>query len=529
MGYSVGRGLTVAVPSLIVAAPLAGFAFQLDQRLAIYRSAAEGLVNPLLALRHAADGMDEYLRRGNFRPVGRFFEAISDGFVFEAAEATGLSPNVVHGVIRIGMVGLLALTATQVLCAILRSARRSLPGHPVAVLYPLVLATTLVASDADGPMVIYPVTAIGTSVLVLAIALIVARDSAMTSRPVSWREALSMFLLGAAAAATYDLAYMAAPLAAALVAARSAAAGMTARQAGRTAAARRFMFLAIGFLVTFVPVRIVIARRCREAECYAGSDVHLTSDIIGQAADRVATGLPPAGWSHTAELARRADRFGFGMADLLANAPLVVLVAMIAVAAARAGRRASHVTAPADDRTVGWHRPAAGLALFGLALAALPALLVSTSRFMHAFDYAVGEAWRDTVLVQTGWSLVIAAALVVLTEAIRSAGTRRIAIWAAAALLAVGSTATLLSNQQLNRIDQETTLSAINNQIATATIHFDRGASGNANRCDLIEAFAADTRREKETRELHGVLDTLMLDRYGQPFCAPAPPYRQGA
>ena len=151
---------------------------------------------------------------------------------------------------------------------------------------------------------------------------------------------------------------------------------------------------------------------------------------------------------------------------------------------------------------------------------------------MHAFDYAVGEAWRDTVLVQTGWSFMIAAILVVLTEAIRSAGGRRIAILAVAATLAAGCTATLLSNAQLNKIDQETSLSAINNQIATATIHFDRSGSGNAIRCDLMEAFAAIKGRSnwhEQSRQFRAVLDTLMLDRHGQPFCAPVPTAQQGA
>ena len=109
MRYSVGRRLAAAVPSVIVAAPLVGFAFQLDQRRAVYRSAAEGLVNPLSAVRHALDGIDDYLSRGNFRPIGRFLEAISDGFIFETAVATGIPPNVVHGMIRIAMVGLLAM------------------------------------------------------------------------------------------------------------------------------------------------------------------------------------------------------------------------------------------------------------------------------------------------------------------------------------------------------------------------------------------------------------------------------------
>lgn len=333
-----------------------------------------------------------------------------------------------------------------------------------------------------------------------------------------------MLLLGAIAVVTYDLAYVAAPLAAALVITRGAAAGMSARETLRTAAWRRFMFLATGFLVTFVPVRLVIAQRCSNAECYSGSDVYLSSDIISRTADRVATGVPPAGWSHIAELARRGDRFGFGFADLMANSMLIVLVAGIALVAVFAGRRASRLSPSSTDGALDWHRPATSLGLFGLALAVLPALLVSASRFLHAFDYAVGEAWRDTVLVQTGWSLMIAAVGVVLTEAVRSKGGRRVAVWAAAALLAAGCTATLLANQQLSRIDQETSLSAINNQVATATVHFDRGDSGNESRCILIEAFAAVEGRsnwEQESRQFRTVLDTLMLDRYGQPFCDP--------
>lgn len=527
MGGSVGRKLTAAAPSLLVAVPLVGFAFQLDQRVGVYRSAAEGLANPVLAVRHAVDGIDEYLSRGNFRPLGRLLEAVSDGFVFEAAEATSMSPNVVHGMVRMAMVGLLALMATQVLCAILRSAGRAPSDHPVLALYPLILAMTLVASDADGPIIFYPFTVVGTSILVLAIALAVARDLDMARRPVSGREALSMVLLGAVAVLTYDLAYIAPPLAAALVIVRSAAAGMPAHQALRTAAARRFGFLSVGFLIAFVPVRIVIAQRCSEADCYAPSDPYLSSSIVGRAADRVATGVPPAGWSHVAELARRGDRFGFGMADLVANSMLMVLVAGIALVAIDAGRRASRLSRSTTGSAAGWLRLAASLGLFGLALAVLPALLASISRYTHVVRYAVGEAWRDTVLVQTGWSLLIAAIGVVLTEAVRQTGGRRIAVWASAVLLAAGCTATLLANQQLNRIDQETWLSTVNNQIATATIHFDRGRLGNANRCNLIETFAAAVEGrsnwEKESRQLPEVLDTLMLDRYGRPFCAHVP------
>ena len=196
------------------------------------------------------------------------------------------------------------------------------------------------------------------------------------------------------------------------------------------------------------------------------------------------------------------------------------------------GRRASRLTRSFADERAGWNRLAASLGLFGLALAVLPALLVSLSRWMHVTNYSIGEAWRDTVLVQMGWSFMIAAIGVVLTAVVRSKGSLRIAVWAAAVLLAAGCTATLLANQQLNQIDQETSLSAINNQIATATVHFDRGGAGNANRCSLVEAFAAVKGRwhwEEESRQLRAVLDELTLGRYGQPFCDPARAAQQGA
>ena len=126
---STARHLAVSLPSLMVVLPLIGFSFQLDQRSEIYRSAVEGFGHPLEAARDAYSGIDEYLSRGNFRPIGRFLENFSHGFVFEAAEATGMAPHVVHGLVRIAMIGLLALTATQMVAAVMRSARTA-PHRP---------------------------------------------------------------------------------------------------------------------------------------------------------------------------------------------------------------------------------------------------------------------------------------------------------------------------------------------------------------------------------------------------------------
>ena len=509
----------------MVVLPLIGFSFQLDQRSEIYRSAVEGFGHPLEAARDAYSGIGEYLSRGNFRPIGRFLENFSHGFVFEAAEATGMAPHVVHGLVRIAMIGLLALTATQMVAAVMRSARTAPTDHPAYVLYPLILAATLVAGDADGPLTIYPFTLIGTSVFILAVGLAVARDRDMGIRPLAWHEAPSMFLLGAATAMTYDLAYVATPLAAAFVVCRTVVGGGSPKFALRTAALRRSVALGIGFLTVFVPVRIEIASRCSQTDCYSGSDIQLSGDILRLSADRLLTGAPPAGWYHTEKLAGRASRFEFSLADVAANSLLVLLLVAIVVVTVRTARRATRRTETAGEDGSSWVRLAAGLALCGAATAALPAMLVSLSRFLHFFQYAVGEAWRDTLLVQVGWSFMLAAAVVALTGAVRSTEKSRIAVVAVAAILGAGCIATLLANEQLAQIDRRMTLPSINNQISEATINFNLTDSGNVLRCGLINDYADFRERSggmDQTKQLGVTLDRLMLDRYGQPFCDPA-------
>ena len=106
------RRFAIVGPAVLLAAPLVSFSFQRDEMRNIYRDTLRfGTVNPLRMAGHVLDSMGWLVRIGNFRPLGRFADHVQRVSLFEAAEATGLAPNVVLGLVRLAMIGALALVA----------------------------------------------------------------------------------------------------------------------------------------------------------------------------------------------------------------------------------------------------------------------------------------------------------------------------------------------------------------------------------------------------------------------------------
>ena len=518
----VHRWRDAVAPALLVTTPLLGYSLVGDDRRRLYFAARRFGSNPLAAFSYSWETVDGFLDRGNFRPLGRALEIIERGFVFDAAEATGLAPNAVIGVLRLTIVAVLALVACQVVSAVIGSAGASLGrSHPAVVLYPMTLAATLVAADNDSPITKYPFVVVGSIVLILVSALTVARAKDMQARPLSWHEPLSMALLGAVAASTYDLLYLAPAVAATFMAARHAASGSPARELLHSAALRRWASFSVGFLAVFVPVRVEIANRCNRLTCYSASDIELSGDVYLLTAKRLLTGTPPAGWSHASDLVEGSG-LNFGLSELATNSLLALVMAAMVLVAVRSVRRIDRGKPERQPDATAWRRPAASLAALGAATALLPALLAGLSRHVQRVDYPIGEAWRETVLVQVGWSFLAASVLVVLFGIIRSRRPSPVAA-AAAAVLVVCMLLTLLANTRLNRVNRDTPLHVISNEIAAATVHFDPTEGGNARRCRLIDDYTLifpdgwlggpNVRVE---------LNKLMLDRRGMPFCDPA-------
>jgi len=516
-------------------------AFQGDERPRIYAVVGRYGSDPFKIIEGTYRDLDFFLGRGNFRPLGRLFETAGHSFVFEAGEATGLAPHVMLGVIRLAMVGLLAVTASAVVAALARSA--GLPQrHPVNVLFPLALATVLVASGSHGPgadrrwynhinLVHFPHTIIGAVVLILVVALVVARDRDMRRRRLARHEWAAMAALGAVAALYYDLVYVAPILAAVFIVARGVAIGMPLKELRSTAAVKRWSAASAGFLAAFVPARIEILRRCAEQSCYNGTDPQFTAETLGHIPRRLVAGTPPAGWLHNAELARH---FGLdlGVEDLARNALTGLLLAAVLVMAVVAARSASPAASRDDLRHPGAHeaslsraarprRLALALAVLGAAAALLAALLASLSNQVHETDPRAVDAWRETLLSQVGWSLLITAGVVFAMAAARGHRWRRIVVDCAAALLALSLAASLLANWRLSQADRHDPLSSVTSQISNATISVDWTGEGNRHRCALIDAYSGMIPEHLNMGgpALRQHLDQLMLNRYSQPFC----------
>ena len=522
---TVHRWRDAVAPALIVTTPLLGYSLLGDDRRRLYLAARRFGSDPLAALSHSLETVDGFLDRGNFRPLGRAIENIERGFVFDAAEATGLAPHAVTGVLRLTMIALLALVAGRVVWAVMSTAGASAGGaHPAVVMYPMALAATLVAADHDSPITKYPFVVVGSVVLALVCALSVARDQDMRTRPLSWHEPVLMAVLGAVAASTYDLLYLAPGLAAVFMAARHAASGRPARELLHTAALRRWAWLCVGFGAVFVPVRIEIANRCSQTLCYSASEIELSAGALGRSADRLLTGAPPAGWSYTSDLLDESG-LSFGLAELATNGLLVLLVAAIGLIGVRSARQTQPGSRAVQPEPSQWRRPAASLGALGAATALLPALLAGLSRHIQQVRYPIGEAWRDTVLVQVGWSFMATAALVALFGVVRSRRASQIVAVAVSAILCGALVLTLLANARLNRVDRNTPLHAVTNEIAAATIHFDPTEGGNARRCRLVDNYTLilpDPDQWVGGPNVRIELDQLMLDRHGVPFCDPA-------
>ena len=530
----------MVLPALACTVPLAGMSLQGDERPRIYAVISRYGSNPFKIIEGTYHDLDFFFGRGNFRPLGRLFETVGHSLVFEAGEATGLAPHVAHGAVRLVMVGLLALTASAVVAALVRSAGGS-QRHPVNVLFPLALGTVLVASGSHGPLadrrwynhinlVHFPHTIIGAVVLILAMAVVVARDRDMQPRRLARHEWGTMAALGAVSALYYDLVYLAPILAAVFVLARALAAGMPFGEIRHTAAVKRWSAVSVGFLAVFAPARIEIIRRCAEQSCYNGTDPQFSTEALGHIPRRLAAGTPPAGWFHNAEVARH---FGLdlGMEDLARNALTGLLLAAVLVMTVVAARSAS-LAVGAGPPHLGPHtaspglaarpkRLALALAVFGASAAVLAALLASLSKQVQQVDLRAVDAWRETLLTQVGWSLLIAAGVVAAVEAGRGQRSRRIVVVGAALALAVALATSLLANWRLSQADRHDPLSVVTRQISSATVDIDTTEEGNRHRCALIDAYSE---RIPEHLNMGGPavlehLNRLMLDRYRRPFC----------
>ncbi|MEO0495571.1 MAG: hypothetical protein AAF081_19360, partial [Actinomycetota bacterium] len=385
--------------------PLAGFSLQLDEKRTLFQNAARFDGNPFPIAEFAVREVPDFINgAGNFRPVGRFADYWQKTIVFETAEASQVSPVTIHGVFRLAMAGVLAVVLTGLVAALLRSA--GLRDHPLQRWTPLVVATGLGAASFLSPLSAYPFIFIGSTALCFAVPWFVVRDRDVEIRRASVPELVAVAVVGMICAATYDLVYIAIPMAAVFFAARCYVAGADWPTARRFAAVPRLLALASGFFVVFVPSRIVIESRCADGGCYVASDISISGDALREFPTRVLSGFPLAAWDEGGDAVALVP---YGPRTMVANiALLLVLVVLVALTA----RVVARSTGGGGDDLVPPLRLAVALGAVGVTAIGFGAALASLSAEIQSGAFGVGAPWRETLLVACGWTLVAMAVLV---------------------------------------------------------------------------------------------------------------------
>jgi hypothetical protein len=499
---------------VLVTLPLWGIAFRADERFNVYRFGAEYGHRPQGLLTDQIRNVPFFLRNGNFRPVGRVVERVQELTAFQAAEAVGIAPSIamrVSASLGLGVLAVVLVLVVQTLASADRL-RATTPVGTTALVGPL-FAVGAVAAGNQSAVVLFTNLYVHASLLVLGVGLLSARREHLEpGHPGTWR-LVAAAALGAVCASFNEIGYLAAPAVVLLPVLRGRAAmGLPWGALLRTGAARLVAAFAVGFAAVFVPVRLLIARLCADASCYAQSAIDLSPDSLGLLVQRVTSWFPPTAWSV-------ATGSGSGRWYLTGNLVLVAtgaLAVVVTVQLLRTRRDAPRLTAAV----------AVALLLAGIALTVLPGIIgaISEGRLGDWREGAIrpGAGWRDTPLILAGSALALAGIVELLAgwlprSVVRPAGV------AAATVLSAALVGTLLANDTFATRDATREEPNLHHRIAAAVVSFDRSPEGDARRCALLEEFTelrpgATTHQER----LRLGLDEVARRSADRPWCEAA-------
>ena len=538
--------LHAAGPSAVTMAPLLGLTFHSDQRIMMYWLTGAFGADPFAIANQNLAEMDEFLSKGNFRPLGRFVIYMEQASIFEVADGTGVAPHVIQGVVRLVMVSALAAAAMCLVVALYDSARSaSVPGAAavrrrlldssaplpgVLAAFPSVVASTLVVSGALHPVSFFPFFFVSVAICLLLVPLYVCSGAAMTRRGIGIRSAALCAVLGMASAMASELLYLVPFVCLLTIAARGWLSRLPGRELVRSSAFSRFAALSAGFLAVFVPSRLAIAVQCSGGGCYEGSSAVLSTLAVEQWLGRAAAGLQFETLSST--LAGDYDNLSAARdpIDFATNVWLILVVVSLACFAATAAIRVSRASGSADRLAAGdLRRLGAALCGFGGLLALATTLMVSLSEGLQGWhDRGFGlDQWRDSLLVQIAWALILYGLAVVALSYIGrgNEGRRARRQWLAAgvaALLFVMSMNAFMANDKFAIWRRTGSDGSVVNLIATASVDFDRSERGQTIRCELMAAY---NERNDCTGCWHSgarvleELNGLSRSRHGADFC----------
>ena len=506
--------------------------------------------DPFAIARQNVAEIDDFLRQGNFRPFGRFIVYVEQTSIFEIATGTGVAPHILQGMVRLVMVSALAVVATCFMLALYRSAEsagsktlvttdlqsvstdvpnmsRQLPATLAA--FPMVLASTIVVSGSLHPVSFFPFYFIAMTMFLLLISLYVGSQRAISQRELGKFDVFVCVVSGMISAMTSEILYLVPVVCMLTIVARGTLSRITPQEMIRNAASRRFAALLAGFLVVFIPSRILIAIECSRYNCYEGSEAVLSALSFEQWIGRAMAGLQWDTLSSAIQGEYDTVSSARSYGDFVSNVWLLFVVAFMVYFAVSAGRRLARAHGP--DQAL---PPAAqfrlGNVLIGLGsvLALSTALMVSLSEGLQGWhERGFGlDQWRDSLLVQISWAFILyGIVLAVLSRMPRrktgSPVSRRILAGVAAILILVMSLNAFAANDKFGIWRRSDSAGNVVNLISTASVEFDRSDEGQAIRCEIMSMYA-DRNCENcwhSGKRVLEELNTLSRSKYGQDFC----------
>lgn len=435
--------------------------------------------------------------QGRVTPLGFLVQRLFYNGVTETSVATGIPIVILHGAVKV----ILLLAGLACIVAFTRSLRgRDKSGHlaqPRWVTTGLVAALIVVMAavgaqahyEGRNGWTVFPVLTYGAVVAgfgTVALVLWLSRKVAASSnKTVPIVAGAIMLMCGIVLNLTYELYYVAFPaalLALFIVPITSRAES----RRGRIAKLATGGALTVGFLVTFVTIRIHINTICAQRECYTGVKPGFGTDAIRTAAYNFAGAVPGPGRWRALEEMRQA-----GVADLPGPFSTPLVIACFAAGAALVAVRILHGERLGRfEQTESASRDGESAALVRGALVAL-ALCLGSAAIMALSVQAQAEItgpffpYRNTVL--TWVALCTAGALALLALDLRLRRRHALTLWVSAGLSVVLVGGVLLPVNLMESRSNIATASALTSHAILRELTLgDPSEAGAQRRCEAL-------------------------------------------
>jgi hypothetical protein len=495
---------------VLVLLPTLGAAFAADKRFNIYRFGGEYSQRPWGVITDQVRNTDYYLTLGNFRPLGRMVERSQDLITFQLAELLSLPFHIAMRTMNIAAVGLLCVVcvlAVETVTSTSPVRHRDLSAP--AVFLPVAFAALLVVVNGNSSVILFTDLYATSAAVIMGAAMLAARHGLLLRASLPMWAHVGALLLGVTLASFNEVAALALPLMiVALFTRGMLTMGISFGRCLNSAALKVTALTWLGFLAVAVPVRAVIARRCAEGQCYAASEVSLSTDTAVALAHRLASSLPGGHvfWLRSGEL---SDWRSF------VHLPTILIIAAAALIAMQAVRRAT------TARGV----PARGLLaamFFGATLILLGAVMASMSRDLQEQireGLPVGAGWRETLVVIAGMSILITGAVAYVAGRLRLGPRQQSAnpvYSGAAAVLTFMVGIAMLGNATWTARQVAGDEPALHNRISMQMIS---PSSDVGMRCELLRRFIEINADEEHQTRLAEALDMAENSLRGQDWC----------